>query len=111
MRVMIDKLINDLQCMRPTQALDIFADSFKMPAVTKFTSAVKIAIEYGYDSAENYFQTIETDIMEVRKVAIAELTKSKPEKVYQLYLVLLSLAVCSLLLKGWEIFSQVNRII
>lgn len=111
MRVMIDKLINDLQCMRPTQALDIFAESFQMPAVTKFTSAVKIAIEYGYESAENYFQTIENDIMEVRKVAIEELTKAKPEKVYQLYLVLLSLAVGSLLLKGWEIFSQVNKII
>lgn len=111
MRTMIEKLINDLQCMRPTQALDIFAESFKMPAVTKFTSAVKIAIEYGYESAENYFRTIENDIMEVRRAAIEELTKSKPEKVYQLYLVLLSLAVGSLLLKGWEIFSQVKEIL
>jgi len=110
MKKMIDKLINDLQCMRPTQALDIFADSLKMPAVTKFTSAVKIALEYGYDSAESYFQTIEADILEVRRVAIEELTKSKPEKVYQLYLLLLSLAVGALVLKGWEIFSQVSRI-
>jgi len=111
MRIIIDKLINDLQCMRPTQALDIFAESFQMAAVTKFTSAVKISIEYGYESAENYFQTIENDIMEVRKAAIEELTKAKPEKVYQLYLVLLGLATGSLVLKGWEIFSQVNEII
>ena len=79
--------------MRPTQALDIFADSFKMPVVTKFTSAVKIALEYGYESAESYFQTIEQDIMEVRRVAIEELTKSKPEKAYQLYMILMALAV------------------
>lgn len=111
MRAMIDKLINDLQCMRPTQALDIFADSFKMPAVTKFTSAVKIALEYGYESAESYFQTIEQDIMEVRRVAIEELTKSKPEKAYQLYMILMALAVGSLILKGWEIFSQVAKIL
>lgn len=110
MRGMIDKLINDLQCMRPTQALDIFADSFKMPVVTKFTSAVKIALEYGYESAESYFQTIEQDIMEVRRVAIEELTKSKPEKAYQLYMILMALAVGALSLKGWEIFSQITEI-
>lgn len=110
MRIIIDKLLNDLQYMRPAPALDLFAQSFKMPVVTKFASAVKIAVEYGYEAAENYFRIIETDITEVRRVAIEELTKSKPEKVYQLYLVLLSLAVGSLALKGWEIFSQVNKI-
>lgn len=111
MRGMIDKLINDLQCMRPTQALDLFAESFKMPIVTKFTSAVKIALEYGYESAESYFQNIEQDITEVRRVAIEELTKSKPEKAYQLYMILLALAVGALSLKGWEIFSQIAKIL
>jgi len=110
MGAMIDKLINDLQCMRPAQALDLFAGAFKMPVVTKFTSAVKIAVEYGYEPAENYFRIIENDITEVRRVAVEELTKSKPEKVYQLYLVLFFLAAGSLLVKGWEIFSRVNQI-
>jgi hypothetical protein len=96
--------------MRPAPALDLFAQSFKMPVVTKFASAVKIAVEYGYEAAENYFRIIETDITEVRRVAIEELTRSKPEKVYQLYLVLFSLAVGSLALKGWEIFSRINQI-
>lgn len=110
MRTIIDKLINDLQCMRPGHALDLFANAFKMPVVNKFASAVKIAIEYGYETAENYFRIIESDIIEVRRVAIEELTKSKPEKVYQLYLVLLGLATGSLAIKGWEIFSQVDKI-
>jgi Flp pilus assembly protein TadB len=109
-RNLIDKLINDLQCMRPAYALDLFAQSFNMPVVTKFTSAVKIAIEYGYGAAENYFRIIEDDITEIRRVAIEELTKSKPEKVYQLYLILLILAIGSLSIKGWEIFSQINKI-
>ncbi|MDX9871865.1 MAG: hypothetical protein RBT41_05565, partial [Clostridia bacterium] len=110
MRLIIGKLLNDLQYMRPAPALDLFAQSFKMPVVTKFASAVKIAVEYGYEAAENYFRIIETDITEVRRVAIEELTRSKPEKVYQLYLVLFSLAVGSLALKGWEIFSRINQI-
>ena len=111
LRSIIDKLINDLQCMRPAQALDLFADSFKMPVVNKFASAIKISIEYGYEQAENYFKVIENDIVEVRRVAIEELTRSKPEKVKELYALLIVMAVGSLLLKGWEIFSQINNII
>lgn len=111
MRAIIDKLINDLQCMRPSQALDLFADSFRMPVVNKFASAVKIAIEYGYAQAENYFKIIENDIIEVRKAAIEELTRSKPEKVKELYIIIITLAVGTLLLKGWEIFTQFNEII
>ena len=111
MRNMIDKLINDLQCMRPAQALDMFADAFRLPVVTKFASAVKIAVEYGNEAAENYFRIIENDIIEVRRVAIEELTKSKPERVYELYLLLIVLAAGALIIKGWEIFSQVSQII
>lgn len=110
MNIMIDKLINDFRFMRPSQALDLFAQSFRMPVVTRFASAVKIAVEYGYEKAENYFCIIESDITELRQVSIEELTKSKPEKVYQLYLILLLLAISSLAIKGWEIFSQVNKI-
>ena len=78
MAAIIDKLNNDLQYMRPAQALDLFANSFKMPAVNKFASAVKISIEYGYQQAESYFNNIEADITEVRRVAIEEITRSKP---------------------------------
>lgn len=111
MKNIIDKLIHDLQCMRPAQALDHFADAFKMPVVSRFASAVKIAVEYGYDASESYFKIIENDITEVRRVAIEELTKSKPEKVYQLYFILIALAGAALLIKGWEIFSQIEKII
>lgn len=110
MKIMIDKLINDFRFMRPSQALDLFAQAFKMPVVTKFASAIKIAIEHGYEKAENYFCIIESDITEIRQVSIEELTKSKPEKVYQLYLIMLLLSISSLAIKGWEIFSQVNKI-
>lgn len=111
MRIIIDQLINDFQSMRPAQALDLFSAAFKMPVINKFASAVKIAIEHGPESAENYFKIIETDVIEVRRVAIEELTKSKPEKVYQLYIMLITMAIGALGIKAWEIFSQVSKII
>jgi len=110
LRSIIDKLINDLQYMRPAQALDLFAGTLQMPVATKFASAVKIAVEYGYEQAENYFANIESDIVEVRRAAIEEMTKAKPEKTAQLYLLLIILAAGALFLKGWEIFAQVNEI-
>lgn len=111
MRGMIDRLISDLQCMRAAQALDLFAEAFQMPIVNRFASAVKIAIKYGYGAAENYFQTIENDITEIRCAVIGELTKSKPEKIYQLYLLIFALAVGALSIKAWELFSQLSTIL
>lgn len=110
MRAIIERLINDLQYMRYSQALDNFSNSLRIPAATKFAAALKISVEYGYQEAENYFRIIESDIVEVRRTAIEELTKSKPEMVYQLYLILIALAVGSLAVKAWEIFSLVNKI-
>jgi len=111
MSVMIDKLISDLQCMRATQALDLFAEAFQMPIVNKFVSAIKISIKYGYESAENYFQTIESDITEIRCVVIEELTKARPEKIYQLYLIIFALSAGALSIKAWELFSELGTIL
>lgn len=110
MKVIVEQLVNDLQYMRYNQAFDHFSNSLKIPAATKFAAAMKISVEYGYEQAENYFRIIETDITEVRRTAIEELTKSKPEKVYQLYLLIMALAAAALAVKGWEIFTIVNKI-
>ena len=110
LRILLDKLINDFQSMRPGQALNEFSSAFKMPIMNKFTTAVKIAIENGYDQAETYFQAIEADITELRRVAIEEITKSKPEKVYQLYIVAVSMSIGALALKGWEVIQSASKV-
>lgn len=110
LKILLDKLINDFQAMRPGQALNEFSSAFKMPIMNKFTTAVKIAIENGYDQAETYFQAIEADIIELRRVAIEEITKSKPEKVYQLYIIAASMAIGALALKGWEIIQSASKV-
>ncbi len=106
----LERLLNDLQVTTPAKALDLFADSFKMPVVNKFTSAVKIAIEHGYEQAESYFTIIETDIIDLRQTAIEELTKSKPEKIYKLYVIMVSLSICAVVMKFWEIIQGINNI-
>jgi pilus assembly protein TadC len=104
----IERLVSDIQSIGVARALDGFAAAFRMPVVNKLASAVRIAVESGYQSAETYFVNIESDLREVRQVAMEELTRSKPEKVYQLYLILSCLAIGTLCLKGWEIFSQIT---
>jgi hypothetical protein len=106
----IERLIADIQSVGVSRALDGFAAAFRMPVINKWTSAVRIALESGYQSAETYFANIENDLREVRQIAMEELTRSKPEKVYQLYLILSGLAIASLCLKGWEIFSQMTSL-
>jgi hypothetical protein len=106
----IERLVADIQSIGVSRALDGFAAAFRMPVINKLTSAVRIALESGYQAAETYFANIESDLREVRQVAMEELTRSKPEKVYQLYLVLSGLAIASLCLKGWEIFSQMTSL-
>jgi Flp pilus assembly protein TadB len=50
----LDKLINDMQIMRPNQALDEFANAFGMPVMIKFVAAVKVGIEVGYELLRAY---------------------------------------------------------
>lgn len=106
----LERLINDMQIMRPTQALDEFAKSFGMPVMVKFVAAIKVGIEVGYDQAENYFVHIEEDIRDLRKMSLDELTKNKPEKVVVLKAVMICHAIAALGLTAYNLFSNINRI-
>ncbi|MDR1194184.1 MAG: hypothetical protein LBK98_08500 [Peptococcaceae bacterium] len=106
----LSQLIHDIQSMGSAAAFRLFSLSFDLPAVQKLASALMLAVESGYGAAEAYFNSIEGELTALRQEAAEALTKSKPEKVYQLYGLLFALAVGALLLKGWEIFQQVGRL-
>ncbi len=108
---MLDKLINDMQIMKPSQALDEFAAAFDMPVMIKFVAAVKVGIETGYEQSENYFTHIEQDIRELRKLALEELTRNKPEKIVILKAVMVFHAIAAFGLTALKLFSEINRII
>jgi hypothetical protein len=106
----LGQLINDVQTIGSAGAFRLFAVSFDLPAVQKLASALMLAVESGYGAAEAYFSSIEGELAALRQEAAESLVRTKPEKVYQLYVLLFGLAVASLLLKGWEIFMQVGKL-
>jgi len=107
----LDKLINDMQIMKPSLALDEFAAAFGMPVMIKFVAAVKVGIETGYEQSENYFIHIEQDIRDLRKLALEELTRSKPEKTVLLKVIMVFHAIAAFGLTTMKLFSEINRII
>lgn len=107
----LEKLINDMQIMRPTKALDEFSQAFGLPVMVKFTAAIKIGIEVGYDNAENYFDHIEQDIRYLRKLALEELTKNKPERVNGLKVLMITHALAALTLTALNLFSKLNNLL
>ena len=108
---MLDKLINDMQVMKPSQALDEFAGAFGMPVMVKFVAAVKVGIETGYEHSENYFTHIEQDIRDLRKLALEEIIKNRPEKIVLLKVVMIIHAIAAFGLTTFKLFSEINRII
>lgn len=107
----LEKLLTDMQIMRPAQALDEFANAFGMPVMVKFVAAIKVGIDVGYEQAENYFIHIEQDIRELRKLALEELTRNKPEKVMVLKAIMIALAIAAFGLTAAELFSNVTEIL
>jgi len=106
----LSQLIHDVQSIGSTSAFRLFAVSFDMPAIQKLTSALILAVESGYEAAEAYFSSIEGELTALRQEAAESLVRTKPEKVYQLYSLLFALAVSALMLKGWEVFGQAERL-
>ncbi len=106
----LEKLINDMQIMRPTLALDEFANAFGMPVMVKFVAAVKVGIEVGYEQSETYFAHIEDDIRDLRKTALEELTRNKPEKVVFLKALMVAHAIVALGLMTVNLFQSLNNI-
>jgi Flp pilus assembly protein TadB len=110
MEKMLKKLISNMQVMKATDAIDLFARETNIPVMYQFAVACKIGIENGYEESQNYFHLIKNEMKELRKTALEELTKSKPEKVNFLYGILVLHALLAVLIAFFEIFKQVNQI-
>jgi hypothetical protein len=107
---MIKKLIADMQIMKATDALEIFAKDTGIPVMYQFAVACKIGIENGYEESQNYFYMIKDEMKELRKASLEELTRSKPEKVKLLYVLLVGHAFVAILIAFFEIFKQANEL-
>jgi|GEM_PF-4157806 len=110
MKKMLNRLIANMGIMRQSDAIEQFARDTGIPEMYQFAVAVKIGIENGYEEAQPYFQSIKHDLRELRKTALEELTRSKPEKIKYLYAILALHAVICVGIAFFEIFKKVNQI-
>lgn len=107
----LEQLIHDIHTLGSAEALRLFSASFDLPIMSKLAAAIRLAIESGHEAAESYFLNIEDEILMLRQEAAEALTKAKPEKVYQLYILLFGLALAALGLKCFEIFNLVSKLL
>jgi hypothetical protein len=110
MERVLDHLVQDMKILGAKEALRLFSVDYDLPVMGKLASALTIAIESGYLAAEAYFKNIEAELRSLRQESIELITRAKPEKVYQLYLLLFALSVAALMLKGWEIMQQIGAL-
>ncbi|HCP14693.1 MAG TPA: hypothetical protein DIT32_02770 [Peptococcaceae bacterium] len=107
----LEQLVHDIHTVGSAEALRLFSASFDLPIMSKLAAAIRLAIESGHEAAESYFTNIEDEILLLRQEAAEALTRAKPEKIYQLYVLLFGLALAALGLKCFEIFNLVSKLL
>lgn len=109
--VMLERLILDMQIMKQTVAMDKFARSTGIPEMINFSAAVKIAIENGYDKSRSNFEILKVDIRKLRVTSLNELTRSKPQNLRRLQLLMALNAAIAMGYTFYVIFTEANKAI
>lgn len=110
MRKMLARLNANLQIMKLSDAIDLFANEIDIPVMREFASAVKIGVNSGYEEAREYFQSIKGDLSKIRLASLKELTRSKPEKVKFLYVLVAAHAFAAVIIAFFAIFSNIKTL-
>lgn len=110
MEMALSHLVQDIEQHGSTKALRHFSLRYDIPVMSRLTSAITLAVENGYDSAEAYLAKIEEEIVMLRQEAVATLIETKPNQVVKLYILLFGLSITALLMKGWEIWQMISQL-
>ncbi|BFH18231.1 hypothetical protein J6TS7_20830 [Paenibacillus dendritiformis] len=108
---LLGRLNANMQYMRFHEAMEIFAKETTIPVMMQFSTAVKIGIEQGYESAIEYFDDIKTEISQLRRIAIEELTKGKPGQAQLYTFLMIFVALGSVGIVVYQIFGQLGKIL
>lgn len=110
MSQLLKGLIANMRIMKETEAIELFAKQTGIPVMQQFSAAVKIGIEVGYEEAYDYFEMIKGDLKTIRKTSLEELTRSKPEKMKQLYILLAIHGFVAIIIAFALVLMKVNEI-
>ena len=109
--VMLERLLLDMQMMKQTEAIDKFARATGIPEMINFSAAVKIAIENGYEKSRGNFEMLKQDIRKLRIVSLNELTRSKPQNLRKLQLLMALNAAIAMGYTFFVIFTEASKAI
>ena len=108
MRKMLGRLNANIQVMGIGRAIDQFAYETGVPVMREFAAAVKVGVHNGYSEAKEHFDSIKNELRELRLAALRETTRSNPEKVKFLYMLLALHAFGAVLIAFYAIFTQIQ---
>ena len=108
MRKMLGRLNANIQVMGIGRAIDQFAYETGVPVIREFAAAVKVGVHNGYSEAKEHFDSIKNELRELRLAALRETTRSNPEKVKFLYMLLALHAFGAVLIAFYAIFTQIQ---
>ncbi|CAH8248445.1 hypothetical protein WJ0W_007113 [Paenibacillus melissococcoides] len=107
---LLRRLNANMQYMRTEEALEIFAKETTVPVMLQFSTAVKIGIQQGYESAAAYFDDIKVELRQLRRVALEELTKGKPEQAQLYTFLMIIVALGSVIFVLVQVFGKLQQI-
>lgn len=110
MKKMLARLNANIRIMKLTDAVDLFAAETDVPVMRDFAAAVKIGVNSGYGEAKKYFDSIKGDLRKLRLAALKEVTRSQPEKIKTLYILVALHAFAAVIIAFIDIFSQIQNL-
>jgi len=110
MRKMLGRLNSNLTDMDHASAIEIFARETTIPVMLQFSNAVKIGLNSGYEEAKDHFDDIRTEILQLRKTALVEITRSRPDRVKLLQMAIIACSIGSVAICFIDIFSELGSI-
>lgn len=110
MKKMLARLNANIRIMKLTDAVDLFAVETDVPVMRDFASAIKIGVNSGYSEAKKYFDSIKGDLRKLRLAVLKDQTRSQPEKIKWLYILVAVHAFAAVIIAFIDIFSSVQNL-
>jgi Flp pilus assembly protein TadB len=110
MKKMLSRLNSNIRIMKLTDAVDLFAAETDVPVMRDFAAAIKIGVNSGYGEAKKYFDSIKGDLRKLRLAVLKDQTRSEPEKIKWLYILVAVHAFAAVIIAFVDIFSQAQNL-
>lgn len=107
---LLKKLIADTNTMSMKDALQRFANEVNLDVMFDFVSVTNIILDKGFHEAESDLKSIKTDLRELRRLSMIELTKGNPAKMNTYYFMMIFIVIIFVFLMAQKIFGALTKL-